>query len=54
MLTAAPDANNKGTFDLWTTTPNSGRLRFFADFTTDGPGAITVASEQFTNYQALG
>lgn len=54
MLTAAPDANNNDKLDLWTTTPNSGRLRFFADFTPDGPGAVTVASEQFANYQTLG
>lgn len=52
-FTAAPDANNNGQFDIWATTPNSGRLRFFADQTENGHTEVTIASEAFEGYQSL-
>ncbi|WP_103517213.1 VCBS repeat-containing protein [Streptomyces sp. SM10] len=53
QFTAAPDAQNNGKFDLWATTPNSGRLRFFADYTTAGHTAVLIASEELAGYQAI-
>ncbi|MFJ6441995.1 VCBS repeat-containing protein [Streptomyces sp. NPDC091649] len=54
QFTAAPDANNNGKFDLWLTTANSGRLRFFADYTTAGQAEVTIASEALAGYQTIG
>ncbi|WP_156722278.1 FG-GAP-like repeat-containing protein [Streptomyces apocyni] len=54
LFTAAPDANNDGKFDLWATTADSGRLRFFPDYTADGHSPVTIASEAFTGYQSIG
>ncbi|MFE9698075.1 VCBS repeat-containing protein [Streptomyces sp. NPDC006270] len=53
-FTAAPDANNNGKLDLWATTPGTGRVRFFADYTSSGHTALTVASEAFLGYQTIG
>ncbi|GHH55844.1 VCBS repeat-containing protein [Streptomyces candidus] len=53
QFTAAPDANNNGKFDLWATTPNSGELRFFADFTSALHTTLTTASNAFANYQTI-
>ncbi|WP_206281774.1 VCBS repeat-containing protein [Streptomyces agglomeratus] len=54
MFTAAPDANSNGKFDLWATTPSSGRIRFFGDYTAAGHTTLTTASEAFLGYQSIG
>ncbi|MFD0686737.1 FG-GAP-like repeat-containing protein [Actinomadura fibrosa] len=56
LLTAAPDANNNGKFDLWATVPGSGNLRIFADFdrTTNSYTAARTASAAFAGYTSLG
>ncbi|MDX5573543.1 VCBS repeat-containing protein [Streptomyces sp. ID01-9D] len=54
QFVASPDANNNGKFDLWLTTANSGRLRFFADYTTAGQTEVTIASEDLVGYQSIG
>ncbi|MGW4496776.1 VCBS repeat-containing protein [Streptomyces sp. NPDC004376] len=51
---AAPDADNDGKLDLWATTPDSGRLRAFCGLTATGAQQVTVASEAFVGYQAIG
>ncbi|MFI7296781.1 FG-GAP-like repeat-containing protein [Streptomyces sp. NPDC050121] len=53
-FTAAPDADNDGKLDLWAMTPNSGRIRAFRGITASGTEQVTVASEAFTGYQAIG
>ncbi|WP_329592558.1 VCBS repeat-containing protein [Streptomyces sp. NBC_01005] len=53
LFTAPPDANNNGKFDLWGTTPGTGRLRFFSDYTPSGYGPTSTASVAFTDYQAI-
>ncbi|MFF6820012.1 hypothetical protein ACFY8V_18830 [Streptomyces californicus] len=53
-FTAAPDANNNGKFDLWATTPGSGRLRFFADYTAAGHTTVSGISDAFLGYQSIG
>lgn len=53
MFVAAPDADNSGKFDLWATTPSTGRIRFFADYTAAGHSQVLVASEAFTGYQSI-
>ncbi|NGO72677.1 hypothetical protein G5C65_30870, partial [Streptomyces sp. SB3404] len=54
LFTAAPDADNNGKLDLWATTAGSGRLRFFANHTADGPEKVTAVSEAFAGYRSLG
>ncbi|WP_432109813.1 FG-GAP repeat domain-containing protein [Streptomyces sp. AA1529] len=53
-FTAAPDADNNGKLDLWTTTPGNGQLRLFANHTADGPENITTISDAFAGYRSLG
>ncbi|WP_258038541.1 MULTISPECIES: FG-GAP-like repeat-containing protein [unclassified Streptomyces] len=54
LITAAPDADNNGVFDMWATTPGSGRLRYYADFTAQGPTDPVTASDSFAGYRSIG
>jgi hypothetical protein len=53
MFVAAPDGNNNGVMDLWATTPDTGRIRFFADYTASGHTAVTIATEALSGYQRI-
>ncbi|MEU0087352.1 hypothetical protein [Streptomyces sp. NPDC006274] len=53
MFVAAPDGNNNGVMDLWATTPDTGRIRFFADNTASGHTAVTIATEALSGYRRI-
>ncbi|WP_338672177.1 VCBS repeat-containing protein [Streptomyces sp. SCSIO 30461] len=52
LLTAAPDANNNGKFDLWAT-DTTGTVRFYGDYTTSGSKPWTTATTGLGDYQSI-